>query len=398
MSYRKVSDVHLLVRLPLHAFRFWLPFIFGGKFNSLVLPPSLPRALNPVSFDMTNTSDGLNILYDIIRLTCQTLVYGMYIIIMLVCSFVMLKRGLRGKSRILLFCILVFMFSFSTAYWIVSICQAVYVITISFVHGIPLDSIAYAYGEKQDIMNALVLLNYVLTDGIVVWRAWVICRDWYSKILILPLVFLCLTLLSVFVTIGLRITISTMSVSRHTVMDHTPLTHALNCSQIINLALSLLTNIFSTSIVGVKAWRHKHCLMSELQVKRRKITVAERIFTLLVESGIIYCLSGIMALIATEIQLPFGNLSDVYTPVQVQFAGIYPTLVILLVSRQGELNETTMFTVEDKRNPSEQPSSVLILDTIEFGDNPPLSSSFGEAETLADVRRNESMVSRLSRA
>ncbi|KAK0465886.1 uncharacterized protein EV420DRAFT_799027 [Desarmillaria tabescens] len=340
---------------------------------------------------MTDT-DGLNILYDIIRLTCQTLVYGMYIIIMLVCSFVMLKRGLRGKSRILLFCILVFMFSFSTAYWIVSICQAVYVITISFVHGIPLESIAFSYGEKQDIMNALVLLNYVLTDGIVVWRAWVICRDEYSKFLILPLVFLCLTLLSVFVTIGLRVTITTMSVSRHIVMDHTALTHALNYSQIINLALSLLTNIFSTLIVGVKAWRHRHWVTSELQMRRTKITLAGRVLTLFVESGIIYCLSGIIALIATEIQLPFGNLSDVYTPIQVQFAGIYPTLVILLVSRQGELNETAMFTFEDKRNPPEQPLNVSNLGPIEFGDNQNMNGSFGETETLADVRHSRSSV------
>ncbi|KAK0209242.1 hypothetical protein DFS33DRAFT_519543 [Desarmillaria ectypa] len=321
-------------------------------------------------------TDGLNILHDMIRLTCQTLVYGMYIIIMLICSYVMLKKGLRGESRPLLFFLLVFMFSLSTAYWILSLYQAMDIITTSFVHSIRLDDIAFTYGRKQDVMNALVLLNYVLTDGVVVWRAWVLCRDEYSKSLILPLVFLCLTLVC---------------------FDHNRTAHRNNCYFLTNLVLSLLTNVFSTSIVGIKAWHHRQWVTSELQMRRRKMTVAERVFTLLVESGIIYCLCGITVLIATMIRLPFGTLGDIYTPVNVQFAGIYPAIVILFISRQGELNETAIFTFEDKSNPLEHPQTVSV-DAIEFGDNPHLNSYFGETETFADVRHSGSSVSRLSQA
>ncbi|KAK0461718.1 uncharacterized protein EV420DRAFT_1526815 [Desarmillaria tabescens] len=359
---------------------------------------SSPR-LDPISFVMTDT-DGLDILYYTIRLTCQTLVYGMYTILMPICSYVMLKRGLRRKSHILLFCMLVFMFSLSTAYWILSLYHDVHLITTSFVHGIPLDDIASTYSVQQGmLMNALVLLNYVLTDGVVVWRAWVLCQDGYSKSLILPMVFLCLTLLSVMVTIGLRIAITVISVSQHIVIAHRGLARAIDYyCQVTNLVLSLLTNIFSTSIVGIKAWHHRHWVTSELQMRRRNITVAERVLTLLVESGIIYCLSGITVLIATVIRLPFGTLGDVYTPVNVQFAGIYPTIV-LLVSHQGELNETAMFTFQsDKSNPPEQSPNVSNLDAIEFGGNPHLSSSFGKTETFADVRHSGSIASRSSQA
>ncbi|KAK0476166.1 hypothetical protein IW261DRAFT_1492322 [Armillaria novae-zelandiae] len=339
---------------------------------------------------MTNTK--FSVLYNTIRLTCQTLVYGMYIIIMSVCSYVMLKRGLRSRSRISLFCMLVFMFSVSTAYWILSLYQVVLIITTSFVHNTPLEEIAFTPGRnEQDVMNALVLLNYVLTDGVVVWRAWVLCRDEYSKSLILPLVFLCLALLCVLVTIVLRITITAITINGHIVAVHSSSSRALDYLQVSNVVLSLLTNIFSTSIVAIKARRHRHWVTSALRMKGRNMTVAERIFILLAESGLIYCLSVIILLIATTIRLPFGTLGDIYAPISVQFAGIYPTIVILLVSRQGELNETTAFTVADKGNPLERPAnSVSNLAPIEFGGNPNVNESFGGTET---VRRSESTVS-----
>ncbi|KAK0216179.1 hypothetical protein IW262DRAFT_1464715 [Armillaria fumosa] len=96
------------------------------------------------------------------------------------------------------------------------------------------------------------------------------------------------------------------------------------------------------------------------------------------------------------IRIPFGTLGDIYTSISVQFAGIYPTIVILLVSRRGELNETTVFTFADKGNPSERPSNkVSNLSPIEFGDNPNMNGSFGETET---DRYSGSTVSQLSQA
>ncbi|PBK66931.1 hypothetical protein ARMSODRAFT_959602 [Armillaria solidipes] len=341
---------------------------------------------------MTDT-DGLSVLYRTITLACQTLVYGMYTIIMPICSYVMLKRGLQRKSHILLFCMLVFMFSLSTAYWILSLYNDVHITTASFVQ-ISLDDTASTHALQQAVpmMSALVLLNYVLTDGVVVWRAWVICQDGYRRSLILPLGFLCLTLMSVLVTIGLRVAITVLNNTQQIVVVHRGIALVLDYLQVANLVLSLLTNIFSTSIIGIKTWHHRHWVTSELQLKRKNITAAERIFALLVESGIIYCLSGAMVLIATLIRLPDGTLGDVYTPVHVQFAGIYPAIVLLLVSHRGDLNQSVMFTSQGQNNAP----NVSNLGTIEFGNNPHVNSSSGEPETFADVAQNESMVSHLS--
>ncbi len=113
----------------------------------------------------------------------------------------------------------------------------------------------------------------MLTDGVVVWRAWVLCQDGYSKSLIIPLMFLCLTFceflffnasagflltvsmttVSVLATIGLRVAITVLNDTQHTVIvDKGAL--VLDYLQVANLVLSLLTNICSTSVVGIKAW------------------------------------------------------------------------------------------------------------------------------------------------
>ncbi|KAK0499653.1 hypothetical protein EDD18DRAFT_1349847 [Armillaria luteobubalina] len=342
-------------------------------------------------------TDGVSVLYHTITLVCQTLVYGIYTIIMPICSYVMLKRGLRRKSHILLLCMLVFMFSISTAYWIISVYNDVNLITRLYTHEVFADETAatHALIQGMPLMSALVLLNYALTDGVVVWRAWVLCRDGYSKSLIIPLMLLCLTLLSVLATISLRIAIVVLEDTQHTVIEHRGISLVLDYEQVANLVLSLLTNICSTSIVGIKAWRHRHWVKSELQAKGKNITTAERVFALLVESGIIYCLSGLMVLIATVVRLPFGTLGDVYTPVNVQFAGIYPAIVILLVTYRGELNETVLFASQGQ---SIARANVSNLDTIEFGDNPHVTSSSREAETFADVAHTRSIVSYRSQA
>lgn len=61
-----------------------------------------------------------------------------------------------------------------------------------------------------------------------------------------------------------------------------------------NQGLVCFIRWFLTSIHLICICRHhRHWITCELQLRRRNITTAERIFTLLVESGIIYCLSGV---------------------------------------------------------------------------------------------------------
>ncbi|KAK0243181.1 hypothetical protein EDD85DRAFT_762738 [Armillaria nabsnona] len=341
---------------------------------------------------MTANRDGLDVLYYTIRLICQTLVFGMYTILMPLCCYAMLKRGLQGTTRRLLFCMLIFMFSLSTAHWVLSVYHDLDLITSGFVNGIPLDSDAASYRRQQCmLMNALALMNCVLTDGVVVWRAWVLCNQEYRKALMVPILFLCCTALSAVVTIGIRISITVISVSQHIVVTGNALARSLNYAQVLCLALTLLTNLSSTSIIGVKAWRYRRWITTEVvQSRKRNMTRGERVVALLVEAGVLYTLSTLFFLVAVWIRLPFGTLGDIYVPVNAQFAGMYPTIVLLFVNRRSAISETVVFGLQVNTDAPDHERNSIHLETIEFRSNPLLdTSAMNESET--EVTGDESL-------
>lgn len=101
--------------------------------------------------------------------------------------------------------------------------------------------------------------------------------------------------------------------------------------------VSLLTNILSTSIVGLKAWKHRQWIKHDLKLAHTKTSRSEKVLVLLIESGLFYCISGVSSiqsglftlaltkrqatvLICSVVRLPVGTLGDIYTPVNVQIA------------------------------------------------------------------------------
>ncbi|PSR77964.1 hypothetical protein PHLCEN_2v7622 [Hermanssonia centrifuga] len=245
----------------------------------------------------------------------------------------------------------------STIYWALQVADLLELIHVYFVDR----SLLYSRNVSTyaTLFNAIILLNvsfsmrlhgmylnawlqYVSTDAVVVWRAWALCKTEYRKVLFIPVVLLCLTALSVFTTIGLRIA----SFLTPGGFSFKPVLHAIDICQVSNLVWSLLTNISATSIISHKTWVHRKAIQEGLRSIRNKSTKAERVLALLVESGIIYCLSGATVLISTLIPLPFGTLGDIYTPINIQIAGIYPTIVIVLVGLERTMNNTTFMNTD----------------------------------------------------
>lgn len=142
-------------------------------------------------------------------------------------------------------------------------------------------------------------------------------------------------------TIALRIAISVIRAKS----DYGPaprnLNHAIDVTQVANLALTLLTNVMATALIAVKAWKHRRLVRTHLKDAEDRGQRAESVLALVVESGILYCLSNVTVLAATLIRLPFGTLGDIYTPVNVQIAGIYPTIVLLIVGLQMTIQDAT---------------------------------------------------------
>ncbi|KAH8980070.1 hypothetical protein EDB92DRAFT_307367 [Lactarius akahatsu] len=260
---------------------------------------------------------GMTLLFRTFYLIIQSIFYGIYATLIPISTYIMVKKGLHSLSQKILFGVIVFMFSLSTAYLAVSIVDLITLIkTWYLVLDVP-DSIGTTRptGDLMDLFNALAVINYALTDGVVVWRAWIICRDESRKLLIAPIVMLMLTMLGV---------------------------AAIICVRETTLISSLVTNILSTGVVSLKAWRYRRWIVEDLQRVMNKRTKAERVLALLVESGVFYMFSGAMLVASSLIRTPGSHfvLGTLYLQAAVHLAGIYPVIIVIVVNQEASMDKT----------------------------------------------------------
>ncbi|KAH9018331.1 hypothetical protein EDB85DRAFT_2276660 [Lactarius pseudohatsudake] len=283
---------------------------------------------------------GITLLYRTSNLIIQSLLYGIYASLIPVSAYIMIQKGFRSLSQKVLFGVIVFMFSLSTAYLAVSIADLITIIKTWYLV-VGLSESAGTRSPMETILvlfNAFAPINYSLTDGVVVWRAWIICRDESRKLLRAPIVMLVLTMLGVLATIGVRIFINIDPVNR----DKGRLADTIDVFQEITLMSSLITNVLGTGIISLKAWRYRRWIVADLQRVVNKRTKAERVMGLLVESGILYVFSGVMLVASSLIRLPGSHfiLGSLYSQAAVHLAGMYPVIVVILVNREATMDKT----------------------------------------------------------
>ncbi|KAL0565311.1 hypothetical protein V5O48_016713 [Marasmius crinis-equi] len=256
----------------------------------------------------------------------------------------MITTGIKSGVRKYLLFMSMFMFLVSTGYWILKVYDFVRLVSFNLIRGLPQSTGAGPSGDALLIFGAFILVNYALTDAVVLWRAWVLCSPDYRKLLYVPLFFLCCATTTIFATIVIRITTQSIPNMEGNAADPRikALTRATDVCQVANLVFSLLLNLTSTALIAVKAWRFRRWIKFDLGNLKSRRTRGEKIMALLVESGSLYCLSGITALVSTVVRLPVGTVGDLYTPVNTQIAGMYPIVVLLLVNH-GNTLENTVF-------------------------------------------------------
>jgi len=302
-----------------------------------------------------------------------------------------------------MFAITLFMYLLSAAYWAYNIADGVDRMN-GFI-SVAVNPFQRTFDhtrvtEWSPLFNAVTLINYVLSDGVVVWRAWVVCLRNHRKYLWVTMFFLSVTAITVALTIAFQI-VSLVQAPFINLPNDSFLNRAINLVQVITLVTSLLSNLTATSVVGATALRHWRTMRSAFSEK--KSTRSNKILVLVVESGVIYCISAITVLLSSLIRLPQGTLGDLYTPVNIQIAGAYPTVVLLLVSTQRSLNETT-FTDEtySDSTPAQpirfgnSPNSTVVNSSqtpisIHFARNPTMSG--GGAESVVGSFREKGRLS-----
>jgi len=91
---------------------------------------------------------------------------------------------------------------------------------------------------------------------------------------------------------------------------------------------TLCTNLLSTGLIAWKAWQRRIRVREHLCEGKGSLRF-HRVYSLLIESGLIYCCIWILYWMALA-----GPLPDPGFNVVVFISGIYPTLIIILISKQ----------------------------------------------------------------
>ncbi|KAL1743778.1 hypothetical protein HDZ31DRAFT_19052, partial [Schizophyllum fasciatum] len=170
-------------------------------------------------------------------------------------------------------------------------------------------------------------VNYLISDLIVVWRAWVLWPD------NLP-VRAALALVTCGSTVGLIVEVVW---AFHDYGTLEPATHSL-----LMMVPLLATNVLCTVLMAARCWSYRRNIKRSLGSSSR--TRIERILLILVESGFVYCGLWLMFLILRQTSKTNATAYGVVKTAFHSLAGIYPTFIVLAVAGQRAGADSTLFT------------------------------------------------------
>ncbi|KAN0103693.1 hypothetical protein V8E52_011718 [Russula decolorans] len=169
-------------------------------------------------------------------------------------------------------------------------------------------------------------LVFLLTDLVCAWRAAVLW-NYDRRVLAVLALFVLGTIVAGGVDLGLYLHTIFKS-SDQALQEGTGVKEG-DARAAILIGPTLATNLLSTLLIGIQAWRNRDVLFNHLSRRSAAIRV-EKVLAMLVESGFVYCCIWVLYLISTYRVLPdpwfaILNASLVY------FSGLYPTVIIIFV-------------------------------------------------------------------
>ncbi|EKM60791.1 uncharacterized protein PHACADRAFT_168109 [Phanerochaete carnosa HHB-10118-sp] len=191
------------------------------------------------------------------------------------------------------------------------------------------------------VPTSLLIVNFVLSDSIVLWRAWVLWHKRRLFVVISAILVLSTLILS---SLGVRDTCLPQT-SKQAAQDFNDL-HGLSA-----MVLSLLTNAWATSLITYKAWEHRQSVRRMFRGGNIGVRSA-KILVLFVDSGLLYCMLWAFLVIETVFDLYINGGSHqrvvsfikgtnlIFDTALIHIIGMYPTALVVLVS-------LTDFTVEN---------------------------------------------------
>lgn len=243
--------------------------------------------------------------------------FGTYMILMVTAVYLLAKRE-KSVNSISMMVLTLVMFGVSATYFTLDILLVSEGILHPQKHP---ETVIDLWGWATTAQIVCQGINSVLGDAIVIWRAWIVWGRQIS-VVIAPLVLL----------FGVAFSSFGMAVAQSRVhVDPSYLT-AFRKFMIALPSLTLATNVSATALI---LWRVCTLHLSVQKVEQQGATVTDgtvrlrQLFKILIESGGLYCLTWLLLLCFILTESP---ASHVFLSIIGQLTGIYPTLIIVIVS------------------------------------------------------------------
>ncbi|KAL0571575.1 hypothetical protein V5O48_010394, partial [Marasmius crinis-equi] len=346
--------------------------------------------------DQAVVFDGLGkyFVVNLVGVVCETGLWGVYLVLFFwaVRLQVSHRRLVQNPANVALFILTIILFLSSTALWAMNLSQLTIAIKGFFLNYPTLGLLDRFLALNDDIrgfglpMETLFLLNMILGDAVVIWRAWVLCQNTrMQKLVYVPIVML-LTGFAFMI-----IALNCLGSNGYGGQSAIPVgSRTCQWGEPIAWGISLVTNFFSTSLIAVRAWQHRQFLRKSAALRGSR---SEKILIILVESGFIYCLfwlSQLNLFFEKPLDMSFVNFLSVFlNAIGDQISGMYPTFIIILVSKHRSISEfdstTEMSSVSKSSGCPSGPKSTGVLTTIQFT---PGASELGSTVNEDGVERD----------
>ncbi|EIM92836.1 uncharacterized protein STEHIDRAFT_152140 [Stereum hirsutum FP-91666 SS1] len=255
---------------------------------------------------------------DLLELTLVSLFYGIYFVLWVQATYLLILL-ITWTKRLLLLATFV-MFVSATASWI----EVIIDILLDLLHRTHPEntrpsSLTRKHNELVTANDVFVRVVYVLSDATVVQRAWAL---WPQNRNVKILLSGCILATIAGSAVDLALDLKNRWDGRALVLrgQSVVFTRAL-----IMAVPTLLTNLCPTTLIAIKAWGHRAFIRKNLSEARSGTGLAERILVLLVECGVLYCITWVMYILTTADLFP-GTVNKVLSRLLILLAFTYSSV------------------------------------------------------------------------
>lgn len=283
---------------------------------------------------------GRSLLLNVVGFIPLTMFYGIFIYLFGHSTAIFMHRGLRSWPARVMFATSLTTFVLTSLHWGAYTAALLISMKMALVD----DPAEFAQKARLAVVNnrifpTMVIENWVdqlliyISDGVVVWRAWVLFSE-ERWMMIFPVM-----LLLASITTGLAYLALMSSLSAFIAVQLRQAILTLNLVT-ANLALSFATNVVATLMILYRLWSHRRIVgVKSLGAP----TSVQKVLITLVESGAFYCAVQLprVILFASPIK-PYTvryYITQVILAIASMLTAMYPTMVVVLVNQQRTMVE-----------------------------------------------------------